>query len=326
MNNSSVKPKVSVIVPVYKAEAYLHRCIDSLLAQTFTDFEVLLIDDGSPDRSGEICDEYAAKDARFRVFHKENGGVASARQMGIDNAFGEYVIHADPDDWVEATMLEELYNKAKEEVADMVICDFFTEKHSGTSYVSQEISDTNHHSVLNRLVAGTLHGSVWNKLIRTGLYNQFDVKFPLRMTYCEDLFVVCSLLLHDIKVSCLPKAFYHYDNTINENSLTSNIKPLSKDAVDSLIYYTDYFSDISIDDDYASAINTRKCYTKTIMWYSQYYPRRYFLNKYKEINGLITDNNNSGISGSRSISLAVSKIWGGYCLAKIIEKLKRFQR
>lgn len=80
MNNSSVKPKVSVIVPVYKAEAYLHRCIDSLLAQTFTDFEVLLIDDGSPNRSGEICDEYTQQDSRIRFIHKENAGVWQTRQ------------------------------------------------------------------------------------------------------------------------------------------------------------------------------------------------------------------------------------------------------
>ena len=110
----SDSPKISVIVPVYKAEAYLHRCVDSLLAQTFQDFEVLLVDDGSPDRSGEICDEYARKDSRVRVFHKENGGVSSARQYGMDHAQGEYTIHADPDDWVEPTMLEELYRKEKD--------------------------------------------------------------------------------------------------------------------------------------------------------------------------------------------------------------------
>ena len=94
-------PKVSIIVPVYKAEKYLNRCVDSILAQTFTDFELLLIDDGSPDRSGEICDEYAKKDSRIRVIHKENGGVSSARQRGLDESIGEYTIHADPDDWVE---------------------------------------------------------------------------------------------------------------------------------------------------------------------------------------------------------------------------------
>ena len=104
-------PKVSVIVPIYKAEAYLNKCVDSLLVQTLKDFELLLIDDGSPDNSGEICDRYAQKDSRVRVFHKENGGVSSARQCGIDNAYGEYTIHTDPDDWVESTMLEELYEK-----------------------------------------------------------------------------------------------------------------------------------------------------------------------------------------------------------------------
>ena len=85
-------PIISIIVPVYKAEAYLHRCVDSLLIQTFTDFEILLIDDGSPDRSGAICDVYAAKDQRVRVFHKENGGAPSARNVAIDIAKGEYSV------------------------------------------------------------------------------------------------------------------------------------------------------------------------------------------------------------------------------------------
>ena len=117
--SNGIVPKISVIVPVYKAEAYLHRCIDSLLAQTFFDFEILLVDDGSPDRSGEICAEYARKDRRVRVFRKNNGGVSSARQCGIDNVVGEYSIHVDPDDWVEPTMLEELYEKAKKEAAPL---------------------------------------------------------------------------------------------------------------------------------------------------------------------------------------------------------------
>lgn len=93
-------PKISVIVPVYNAEKYLHRCIDSILAQTFTDFELLLIDDGSKDSSGAICDEYAEQDPRVRVFHKENGGVSSARNVGLDNAKGEWVTFCDSDDWV----------------------------------------------------------------------------------------------------------------------------------------------------------------------------------------------------------------------------------
>ena len=96
MNN----PKVSVIVPVYNVEKLLQRCIDSILAQTFTDFELLLIDDGSKDKSGEICDEYAAKDSRIRVFHKQNGGVSTARNIGIDKAQGEWIYFVDSDDIV----------------------------------------------------------------------------------------------------------------------------------------------------------------------------------------------------------------------------------
>ena len=98
-------PKVSVIVPVYKAEAYLHRCVDSLLAQTFQDFEILLVDDGSPDRSGEICDDYARQDRRVRVFHKENGGVSSARNLGLDECRGEWVVFVDADDYVDENYL-----------------------------------------------------------------------------------------------------------------------------------------------------------------------------------------------------------------------------
>lgn len=95
-----MSPSISIIVPVYKAEAYLLRCVDSLLAQTFTDFEVLLIDDGSPDRSGEICDDYARKDARVRVFHQTNGGVSVARQRGVENAKGEWITFVDADDYL----------------------------------------------------------------------------------------------------------------------------------------------------------------------------------------------------------------------------------
>ena len=93
-------PIMSVIVPVYNTEQYLHRCIDSILTQTYTDFELLLIDDGSKDKSGDICDEYALKDSRIRVFHKENGGVSSARNLGLDNAAGEWITFVDSDDWI----------------------------------------------------------------------------------------------------------------------------------------------------------------------------------------------------------------------------------
>lgn len=211
-------PKVSVIVPVYKAEKYLRKCVDSLLAQTFRDFEVILVDDGSPDRSGEICDEYARQDARVRVIHKANGGVSSARQAGLDAARGEYAIHADPDDWVEPDMLEELYTKAKAEDADMVICDFYVNDRRGQRYVRQQPSALDHETVLRELFQ-QLHGSCCNKLVRRACYSNFNVSFPIDLSFCEDLYVNASLLLKEMQVVYCPKAFYHYVQGVNENSI-----------------------------------------------------------------------------------------------------------
>ena len=112
---------ISVIVPIFKAENYLSKCIDSILAQTFRNFQLILVDDGSPDKSGEICDRYVKLDTRVEVIHKPNGGVMSARKCGISSAKGVYSIQIDPDDWVEPSLLEELYHEAIAENADMVI-------------------------------------------------------------------------------------------------------------------------------------------------------------------------------------------------------------
>ncbi len=239
---------ISIIVPIYKAESYLCKCLNSLLAQTFSNFEILLIDDGSPDRSGQICDEYALQDSRIHVFHKSNGGVASARQCGIEHAQGEYTIHVDPDDWVELNMLELLYEKAKSENADMVICDFYVENGGERIFVRQQPSDLKHEIVLRELFQH-LHGSCCNKLIRRSCYQRYNVFFPLDLSYSEDLFVCCSLLLHDIKVAYLNKAFYHYIQNVNENSIVRT-RDVSQDIL--LIHYLkkilpyDVYKDIAL--------------------------------------------------------------------------------
>ena len=113
-------PKISVIIPVYNVAKYLHRCIDSALAQTFTDFELLLIDDGSKDNSGEICDEYARKDNRVRVFHKENEGVSVARNIGIGHSSGTYLMFLDSDDWLESSCLDYCLKSMKDDNLDFL--------------------------------------------------------------------------------------------------------------------------------------------------------------------------------------------------------------
>ena len=120
-----MKPLISIIVPIYNVEKYLSRCINSVLSQTFPDFELLLIDDGSTDKSGYICDGYAQKDSRIKVFHIENGGVSAARNYGLDNARGEWITFVDADDWIDKDMYYKLYNEAILSEADIVICDFY---------------------------------------------------------------------------------------------------------------------------------------------------------------------------------------------------------
>lgn len=225
--STDTSPAISIIMPVYKAEAYLRRSICSLLAQTFGDFELLLIDDGSPDRSGEICDEFARKDPRVRVVHQANGGVAAARQCGLDHARGEYVIHADPDDWAEPDMLEELYGKAKRDNADIVICDYYINKGNKQYYKSQQPKEADAAIVLWQILFQQLHGSCWNKLVSRDCYRENSIKFPKNADCWEDLYINCCILMHAPRVSYLNKAFYHYDTSSNTNSLVRNYSPRS---------------------------------------------------------------------------------------------------
>lgn len=210
--------KVSIILPVYNAAQTINRMLKSLRVQTLTDFEVLMIDDGSTDGSGTILDEYAKKDIRFQVVHKKNEGVSAARQTGIELAQGEYVIHADSDDWVEETMLEELYGKAKDENADVVICDFYSNTDTQQTLCKQQPSELKADVILRELFQ-QLHGSCWNKLLRRDCFNKYHICFPKGINHCEDLLTWVQLCQHsDIKVAYLPKAFYHY--YVNSNSIT----------------------------------------------------------------------------------------------------------
>ena len=214
--NSSIG--ISVIVPVFKAERYIHKCLDSLVSQTFENYEILLIDDGSPDKSGEICDEYAKKNKRIKVIHKKNGGVSSARQCGLDSAVGEYVIHVDPDDWVESNMLCELYDNAYKDDCDILLCDYYQDCNRQSMLVKQQPSNLNHDIVLKELFHH-LHGSCWNKLVKRSLFQQYSISFPLDLSFSEDLYVNCCLLMNNVKVSYLARAYYHYTLDLNKNSL-----------------------------------------------------------------------------------------------------------
>lgn len=247
-------PLISVIVPVYNAEQLIRRCIDSLLSQTYAHFEVILVDDGSPDRCGKICDEYAEKDSRIRVIHQKNGGVSVARQTGLEAAQGEYVIHVDPDDWVDNTMLEELLAKAFEKDADMVFCDYYEEHNNGSFYISQdpkgEITSEN---ILKKILFQQLHGSCCNKLVKRVCYNGIGF-YPSHLCILEDELFNTRILARGIKVDYLPQAFYHYC-TNNEVSLCHSVSDKSlqskMDAITEIENILKADSRIQADDFYA---------------------------------------------------------------------------
>lgn len=211
--------KVSIIIPVYNAEKTICQMLDCLLAQSLSDFEILIVNDGSTDKTQQIIESYVPKDTRIKVFHKQNEGVAMARQIGMDKAQGEYCIHADADDWVEPTMLEDLYNKAKRNDADVVIADYFVNSKECERICRQQPSSLTPQDVLQDMFNNNIFGSLWHKLVRTELYRKYNVKFFAGINHCEDLLIWVQLLQHqEIKVSYLPKAYYHY--VANEASIT----------------------------------------------------------------------------------------------------------
>ena len=210
-------PTITVIVPVYNTEKYLYRCIDSILAQTFTNFELLLIDDGSNDASGQICDEYTTKDNRVRVFHKKNGGVSSARNLGLDNAIGKYIMFVDSDDYMMPGMLEVMLSALESKKADLVVCGTME---TGGGYwrpvadVDYSINQLNDHFVT--LLHTELLSPPWNKILKKKIIG--NIRFSEDISFGEDLLFNIQYLKKCETISFIKEApFYHEKE--NENSL-----------------------------------------------------------------------------------------------------------
>ena len=211
------EPQISVIVAVYNAQKTLVRLADSLKAQTMQDFEVLLVDDGSTDASARLCDEIALSDDRFKAFHKQNEGIGATRQFGIEQAQGEYTIHADSDDWVEPDYLEALYNEAVSAAADMVICDILIENGKKTVLRKEEPTAFDKESLIEDLICRLQNGPC-NKLIRRSFYTERGISFPQGLSVGEDQLFNLRMIMEGASVSYVPKALYHYDTTANPDS------------------------------------------------------------------------------------------------------------
>jgi len=215
-------PIISIMLAAFNAEKTIQKMVDSIVNQSFKDWELIAVNDGSTDETGKILDSYASADSRIRVIHKKNGGVAAARQDGFDAACGEYTIHADADDWAEPDMLQEMYNAARIEKADIVISDFYTDS-DGKSTVSMQRPDSlASDDVLYGLYAKGLFGGLCHKLIKKSAYDKAQARFIPKVNYCEDLLVLTQILTRTKpKIVYIPKPFYHY--VLNENSLTQAV-------------------------------------------------------------------------------------------------------
>lgn len=212
---------ISIIVPLYNASSYLHHSLDTLLYQPFHDIEIILVDDGSTDESPAICDEYASKDGRIKVFHEVHSGVANSRQVGLDNAHGDYILYIDADDVVGSDMISDMYHKAVEENADMVICDYQELTHDGEIYRKQEPTALEGAAVLNDILNGKIYGALWNKMMRRDWLMKTNASFPQELTMREDLIFLSQCLPYARKIAYIAKANYGYERR-NTSALTSN--------------------------------------------------------------------------------------------------------
>lgn len=216
---------ISVIIPIYNVEDYLEKCIDNIIGQTYANLEIILVDDGSPDRCGNMCDEYASRDSRIKVIHKVNGGVSSARNAGLDIATGDWIYFIDPDDWIDLDTLELVLDKALKTNTDMCLFDHEQIFKNQSFRWSAVPSDQEVFFILDDLKTLFLycHSHVcWNFIFKAELVSE-NIRFNEAIYMNEDLAFKFELYEYIKSFSYLPKALYH--NILRSDSATANIRP-----------------------------------------------------------------------------------------------------
>lgn len=232
-------PTISVIVPVYKVEPYLRQCVDNILGQTFRDFELILVDDGSPDCCPVICDEYAEQDSRVKVIHKENGGLSSARNAGLDVAKGDYIAFVDSDDWIHPEYLVQLMNAIQSQNADMAVCNIIPSYPPDYTGWKRKASVLEYEKLTQQQMADRLTEKAnWfyvvacNKLYRRGIWD--GLRFPEGFIH-EDEAVIHRVIGKCEKIAVIPETLYFY------RQLTSSItgQGIRIQSTDKLFAYAD---------------------------------------------------------------------------------------
>lgn len=256
MNNS----KTSIIIPVYKAEKYLNRCIDSIINQSYKNIEIILVNDGSPDNCPAICDEYAKKDGRIKVIHKENGGVSSARNAGLDVATGKYIQFVDSDDWVEPEYSKSMIKLIEKKHSDLGICGYTIVRQNRkiercTVSQSFEINSQNVKSLFN-LHCNELLISPVNKIYKLELLR--GLRFNKDISLTEDAIFNYAYLTKCANICVTDALLYTYFNN-NESSLTKNFKPTYfKNLKDVYISIIEFYKSFGISKDIYDSIEALK--------------------------------------------------------------------
>ena len=216
--------EISLIIPVYNVEKGLYKCLDSILNQTFQDFEAILINDGSTDSSGDICDIYAQKDQRIKVIHQKNSGIGGARNTGLLAATGKYIAFSDPDDFIEPGMLEALYRSAETEQSQLVVCGYFKDEISNGIIVDRKVvCNFSGETFLERMVTlhkNTLLFMVWNKLFIRKIIETNHLQFS-NMQLREDTVFLYAYCEHVDQISFVPTPYYHYLKYMNNTDRIS---------------------------------------------------------------------------------------------------------
>lgn len=251
-----MNPSVSIIVPVYNAEACLRRCVESVLNQEYADFELLLADDGSRDGSGRICDEYAAADSRVRVFHKENSGVSDSRNLCLDQARGRYLQFLDADDWITANATKLLVQAMEEHLCDLVISDFYRvvgERVSpkGDIDEAQVLSREEYASHMMENPANYYYGVLWNKLYRREIVERHHLRMDPAISWCEDFMFNLEYIRRAETFFALQVPVYYYVKT--KSSLCTQGISISKTIQMKLTvfeYYNQFYKTVLDEEEY----------------------------------------------------------------------------
>ena len=219
------QPLISIIVPVYRVEKYLEKCVDSLIKQTYTNLEIILVDDGSPDACPAMCDEFAKNDARIKVIHKVNGGLSDARNAGLEIAKGEYIGFVDSDDFIAVDMYEIMLRSIQINNSDIACCNYLQISEDGALYPNQKLplkdECVDKNTAFNILVEfGGYYGVAWNKLYSREIIE--GIRYPKGRKY-EDFFVIAEIINKCKKISHINRAMYYYVRRVGSITLDKDL-------------------------------------------------------------------------------------------------------